>query len=224
MELLQVATFNIRHGLGLDDEIDLERTARAITETGAAIVALQELDRNNRRSGEVDQPAELERLTGLHISFHPTVRKKSSEYGIGVASTDPIEPTFHELDRLGDEEPRGLLVWRDRSRGVSFMATHLSTVGGARRRQIASLLDHAQRLEPPVVIMGDLNQGRLGLWRLTRAGFDAGRRREHTISTRSFRWQIDFVLVGPPARLAATRTITTDASDHVPLVAEVALP
>ena len=224
MQTVTLATFNIRHGRGLDDEVDLARTARAILETGADLIALQELDRGRPRSGDVDQPAELAHLTGLHVSFHATVRGKRGEYGIALASQEPLETTFHRLEQAGDEEPRGLLTGRLEPPGISFIATHLSTVARARRVQIGSLLDHAHDLEPPVVVMGDLNQGRLGLRRLTRAGFDAGRRIEHTLTTRSLRWQIDFVLAGPPARLASTHTITTDASDHVPLVAEVALP
>lgn len=224
VDLLTLATFNIRHGRGLDDRVDLSRTARAIQETEAELIALQELDRGRSRSGDVDQPTRLAEMTGLHVDFHPTVRSGGAEYGIAVASKRPLETTLHRLEQAGDEEPRGLLTGRLDPPGVSFIATHLSTVSRARRTQIASLLEHAGRLEPPVVIMGDLNQGRFGLRRLIRAGFDAGRRIEHTLTIRSLRWQIDFVMVGPPARLASTHTITTDASDHVPLVAEVALP
>ena len=224
MQILTLATFNIRHGQGLDDEVDLNRTARAINEAGADLVALQELDRHHRRSGGVDQPAELARLTGLHVSFHPTVRRGGAEYGIAVASKQAVETTFHALPRLGDEEPRGLITGGLEDAGVTFVATHLSTVAAARRMQIEWLVGHVGELSPPVVVMGDLNQGRIGLRPLIRAGFDAGRRIEHTLTRRSLRWQIDFVMVGPPASLAATRTVTTDASDHVPLVAEVAVP
>ena len=219
-----LATFNIRHGLGLDDKVDLARTARAIQETDADMIALQELDRGRTRSGGADQPAKLAEATGLHVAFHATVRSRGAEYGIAVASKEPLETDFHRLVQLRDEEPRGLVTGRLEPPGISFIATHLSTVGAARRAQIRALLEHARTLEPPVVIMGDLNQGRFGLRPLIGAGFDAGRRIEHTLTTRSLRWQIDFVLVGPPARLASTHTITTDASDHVPLVAEVWVP
>lgn len=224
VHIVTLATFNIRHGRGLDERVDLVRTAAALSETDAELIALQELDRGRERSGKVDQPARLAELTGLHVAFHPTVRTGGAEYGIAVASRRPLETTFHALDRAGDEEPRGLVTGRLDPPGVGFVATHLSTVRRARRMQIAALLEHARRLEPPVVILGDLNQGRLGLRPLIRAGFDAGRRIEHTLTTRSLRWQIDFALVGPPARLAGTHTVTTDASDHVPLVAEVAVP
>lgn len=224
MELLTLATFNIKHGEGLDHEVDLDRTAAALEETGASFIALQELDRLNQRSGGVDQAEELAARTGMEVAFWPTVRRRGWEYGIGIASRDPVEATFTKLPRIGGEEPRGAVVGRVPGVDLSFVATHLSVRWGPRRVQTGALLELASELEPPVVIMGDLNQGRVGLRPVTKAGFDAGRRIEHTLTTRSLTWQIDFVLVGPPARLASTHTITTDASDHVPLVAEVALP
>ena len=227
MNVHRLATFNIRHGRGLDDAVDLRRTAQAITEAGAELVALQELDRNRKRSGNQDQVARLEALTGMNLSFWPTVGKGEEEYGIAVATRDPVDADtwrFVSLPRAGSEEPRGAILGRLDRLGLSVIATHLSTDRTARRLQTHALGDLASELDPPVAILGDLNHGRVGLRPLRRAGFDAGRRIEHTITTRSLRWQIDFVLVGPPARLASTETLTTDASDHVPLVAEVAIP
>lgn len=223
MNVLTLATFNIRHGKGLDGEVDLRRTASAIKETGASLVALQELDRHKERSGGVDQPRELARLTGMQVSFWPTLRRDEWEYGIGIACEQPVEASYVELPRLGREEPRGAVVGRLRGTELSFVATHLSVRRGPRKVQTGTVAELAAELEPPVAILGDLNQGRVGLRPLTKAGFDPGRRIEHTLTTRSTRWQIDFVLVGPPARLVSTHTVTTDASDHVPLVAEVAL-
>lgn len=227
MKVLRVATFNIRHGRGLDDHVDLQRTAAAIVETGADVIALQELDRIQERSGGEDQVARLEALTGLNIAFWPTVRKGDGEYGIGIATRGPIDLSdwrYEQLPRVGSEEPRGAIVGPLREFGLSVVATHLSTNKAARRAQTLALVEMAADLEPPVAILGDLNQGRIGLRPLTRAAYDAGRRIEQTMTRRSLRWQIDFVLVGPPARLASTETVTTDASDHVPLVAEVAIP
>jgi endonuclease/exonuclease/phosphatase family metal-dependent hydrolase len=223
MELVNLATFNIRHGLGLDGEIDLGRTAEAILETESEFIALQELDRNRERSKHVDQPEQVAELTGLTVSFWPTVKRKGGEYGIAIASRGPVEATFESLPRIGTEEPRGVIIGRVPGHEASFIATHLSTDRPARRVQTTALIDIVGNLEKPVIVMGDMNQGRFGLRRLRKAGFDAGRRIEHTLTTRSLRWQIDFILVGPGAQLAATRTITSEASDHVPLVAEVGL-
>ena len=65
---LRVMTWNIRHGEGLDGRVDLERIAAVIRASGADLVGLQEVDRGVRRTGGVDMPAELARLTGLAAS------------------------------------------------------------------------------------------------------------------------------------------------------------
>ena len=62
--VLRVATYNIRHGRGLDGRIDLERVAAAIEALGADVVLLQEVDQGTRRAAGVDQARELGRLTG----------------------------------------------------------------------------------------------------------------------------------------------------------------
>lgn len=57
-------TYNIRYGLGLDGRHDLARIADTVR--SADIIALQELDRNWRRTGYSDQPAEIGRLLEKH--------------------------------------------------------------------------------------------------------------------------------------------------------------
>ena len=221
VRVVRVATFNIRHGRGLDDAVDLHRTAEAIRATQAPLVALQEIDRNSERSDRVDQPRRLEQLTGMNVHFAPTVRRGESEYGIALASAEPIPAQFEALPRVGEEEPRGMLIasWE----GLSIVATHLSTRRAARKEQTRTLAARATSLPPPVAVLGDLNQGRAGLRPLRRLGFDPGRRRQHTLTARSLRWEIDFVLAGPGCSLVHAATETTDASDHVPLVAEIAI-
>ena len=124
---LRVATFNVHHGRGLDGVLDLERTAAAIAETVADVVALQELDRGMKRSGGVDQPAELARLLGVQVEFFPTLeRAGGGQYGIGLASRIPItEARFVPLPQLGTEEPRGAITAQ--CSGISLVCTHLST-------------------------------------------------------------------------------------------------
>ncbi|MDQ3954862.1 MAG: endonuclease/exonuclease/phosphatase family protein [Actinomycetota bacterium] len=222
MQIHKIATFNIRHGRGLDDAVDLKRTATAIADTGADLIALQELDRGFERSGGIDQPAALQELSGLVVTFWPTVRRAGREYGFAVACEVALAGEWHDLPRRAEEEPRGAVAVR--WRGLHVVATHLSTDRGARRLQTDELLRVASDLPAPVVVVGDLNQGRWGLRGFRRSGFDLGRKTEHTHTPSALRAQIDFVLAGPGCRLAATTTVTSDASDHVPLLAEVAVP
>lgn len=223
MNTLRVATFNIRHGLGRDGVLSLERTAEVIKASGASIVGLQELDRFWARSGSADQAAELASLTGMQVRFHPAFRRGESQYGLALASDARVETVFHELPRRAGEEPRGLISAR--LEGLSVLVTHLSQDPAARRAQIEAVLDIAEAAEPPVAIIGDFNETRRGLKSFEAAGFASGPRRTPTFPRPGLAWdrQIDFIWAGRGARVLRSWTLSTAASDHLPLVADVAL-
>src|SRR5690625_2353926 len=66
----RVATFNIRHGLGPDERVDLARTADEIRALGAEVVGLQEVDVGfGPRSDHDDQAARLGELLGMRALF-----------------------------------------------------------------------------------------------------------------------------------------------------------
>ena len=216
---LTVATFNIHHGEGTDGRLDLERTAAAITATGAGLIALQELDRGFDRSGGVDQPAQLAELTGLDIHFFPTVRRGEGEYGIALASSDALIVEVRSLPRLGVEEPRGAVhaSWR----GVHVVGVHLATQRAARRLQAPAVVELAAPSSGPVLVLGDFNATHRELRRLRNDGLVAGPGRAPTVQARVGGRRIDHVLAGGGARALRTWTVPTDASDHVPLVARI---
>lgn len=217
MSRLRVATFNVHHCEGIDGRLDVERVAQVIKRTGADLVALQELDRGMPRSGAVDQPAELERLTGLKVTFHPTLQRGGGEYGIGVAAREPSSFSFRALPRVADEEPRGYLIGE--VRGVTMLATHLSLQRLARTRQTAALIQALERFAGPFVLLGDLNQSS---WVLRRAA----RRRFHVPvlprRTMARRWsQRDHIVAGRGARVVSRSVVAGPASDHFALAANV---
>ena len=215
-----VATFNVHHCEGLDGRIDLERTADVITRTGASIVALQELDEHMTRSGSVDQPAELSRLTGMHIGFVPTLQRGGGSYGIGLASKDKIVWRPHELPLVADEEPRAAIVAT--MPGLTVVAAHLSLQPAPRATQTQALADLVLELDGPIVVMGDLNQPRRTLTPLFAAGLDSPRWPRKTLVRRFA--QRDHILAGRRAWVVGRRrVIRTRASDHNALTSMVLL-
>lgn len=216
---MRVATFNIRHGRGRDDVVNLERTAAVIRETGAEVVALQELDRNHERSGRADQPSKLTELTGMHVHFDATLGRGRGEYGIALAGPSALAVRFEALPRAGDEEARGIQITR--WRGATLIATHLSTVRAARDIQLDALADLVGGLDPPVVVMGDLNERSSRLGVLEAAGLRAGPRRRGRARDR-WRSRLDHVLAGRGAVVVDSRVVASRASDHPAVVAEVA--
>ena len=67
---MKFVTYNIQYGLGRSGRYDLEATAKAVE--GADVIALQEVERFWKRSGNLDQVAELCRLLpGYHWVYGP---------------------------------------------------------------------------------------------------------------------------------------------------------
>lgn len=214
-----VATFNIHHGRGRDGRVDIARTAAVLTGLDADLVALQEVDRNLPRSGSVDQATELERLTGFQVSFAPVIQFEGGEYGLAMATKDRIDITVLPLPSVGEAEPRAAVVmrWQD----ISIVSTHLSRSPVARKLQTEALAAIAVATEPPAMVVGDLNQPRSQLGPLIAAGFVVARpslpRFQIALPTR----HIDHVLTGPGLEVIGAAMVTTDASDHLPLVVTV---
>ena len=212
---MRVATFNVHHCEGRDGIVDTERIAAVIRETGADVIALQELDIGLARTGFVNQPEALAAATGMTIEFHSLLQSGEGRYGIALAARAPLHSEKIALPRLAREEPRAAIVarWRD----VTFIGTHLSRSPRARSAQVEALAALAGRIEQPVVLLGDLNQALGGLTPLLAAGFAGVPRRRFRLPSRS----IDHILAGRGLRIVSQRALRTKASDHPALVAEV---
>src|SRR5438128_289035 len=87
---IRVMTYNIDHGSGLDQKVNLERTAKVISDSKVDLVAIQEVDCKTRRTGGVDQAEELGKLTGLHSAFGKAMNFSGGQYGIVILSRWPI--------------------------------------------------------------------------------------------------------------------------------------
>ncbi|WP_424947213.1 endonuclease/exonuclease/phosphatase family protein [Candidatus Spongiihabitans sp.] len=67
---MKIVTYNIQYGLGRDGQYDLKRTAKAVE--GGDVIALQEVERFWKRSGNVDEVAVLaELLPDFHWVYAP---------------------------------------------------------------------------------------------------------------------------------------------------------
>jgi endonuclease/exonuclease/phosphatase family metal-dependent hydrolase len=212
---MRVATFNVHHCEGRDGVVDVGRVADVILGTGAEVVALQELDMGLERTGYTNQPGELAAATGLTVEFHSLLQRGDGRYGIALAGPGRLDSEKIALPRLAGEESRGAVIAR--WNGITFVGTHLSRSKRARAAQIEALARLAGRVEPPVVLMGDLNERSSGLGPLRAAGFSGPRRRPWASPSRA----IDHVLAGPGLRVANLQTLKTRASDHPALAADV---
>lgn len=213
---MKVATFNLHHCEGPDGAIDVERVAGVVSALSAEVVALQEIDRGLPRSGRVDQAAEIERVSGLHLFFYATVRRAGGEYGIAIAARDPLHPEVVDLPGSPDVEPRVALAV-EMPTGVTVVATHLSRMKqrDIQERQLETLAGIVSSRSGPVILLGDLNRGLDDLGALIGAGLRAA------VSAPTFpaqrpRHQLDHILVSEPLRVTDCGVVAAEASDHLP--------
>lgn len=163
---LTVLTYNIRHGEGTDGVFDLERQAQVIRDSGADLVALQEVDVRTTRASGVDQAGELARLTGMQVLFGEAIPYAGGSYGDAVLSRLPIEAQMiWKLPAEPNHEERvavGVLVTLPSGERIRFIGTHLDHTRDPsdRVRQAKSILEQAfppDEQAPPTLLLGDLN-------------------------------------------------------------------
>ena len=157
---VRVLAYNIRHGEGMDRELDLERVAVVIRAARPDIVTLQEVDRNVSRTGQIDQAALLGDLTRMEHAFGRFMEYQGGEYGMAVLSRWPIvESVNHELPP--GTEPRSTLAVRIRLPGeageVVVAGIHLYRTETERLSQAREIVDIFEREPTPVILAGDFN-------------------------------------------------------------------
>lgn len=158
---LRVLCWNLHHGVGEDNKLDLERIAVLIRDQKPDLVALQEVDNKCRRSQSVDQAAELARLTGLHAAFGKAMDHDGGEYGQAILSKFPIGDTqIHQLP--GDGEPRIAFeaeVMID-GKALRMITVHLDHQQDDRRlKQAETLAKALENHHEPMILAGDFNDG-----------------------------------------------------------------
>lgn len=166
---IRVVTYNIHHGEGVDGKFDLPRIADVLKSVSPDIVAVQEVDQGTARSGGVDQPAELARLTGMEVVFGRNIDYQGGGYGTAVLTKLPVKasasekiPSFYE-GTAEHPEQRGVQVVElgpPGEPGIVFLCTHLDYRADDRERMASAELinrlagKYGDRL---MLLAGDLN-------------------------------------------------------------------
>ncbi len=228
---LRVLSYNIHHGEGVDGKLDVERIARVISSVNPDIVALQEVDQNVSRSGSVDQPQQLARLTKMDVVFGANIDLQGGHYGNAILSRFPIRRhQNHLLPNIDDGEQRGVIEAEiqvpSAAMPIAVWATHFDHRRDDRER-FASAAAIEQWIasreqssgEQPMLLMGDLNDvaGSRTLTRLETHWTRVSDVALPTIPVAKPTRQIDFILFRPQSRWRVIETRVLDeavASDH----------
>jgi endonuclease/exonuclease/phosphatase family metal-dependent hydrolase len=162
---LVVASYNIHKCVGTDGKRNPDRIVEVIQEIGPDIIALQEVDtRFGERKGLLNLqrlehecglvPVQLSRISAAH-GWHGNI----------VLVRKDMVSAVHEF-RLPGLEPRGaLLADIDISDGVDLriIAAHFGLLKRSREQQAKAIIEvMRKRKERPTLLLGDLNEWRVG--------------------------------------------------------------
>ncbi|WP_225821800.1 endonuclease/exonuclease/phosphatase family protein [Streptomyces naphthomycinicus] len=242
---LRVATYNIHAGAGEDDVFDLDRTAAAIRDLDADVIALQEVDVHwGARSGFTDEARELAERLRLHVFFAPiydlppaTADGDRRRFGVAILSRrPPHDARNHEITRLSTQTPHPVpapapgfaeVTLGVRGTRVHVYATHLDYRAdpSVRRAQVDDMLAVLAEDPGPKVLLGDFNAEPSApeLARLWGPLADAAPNGGKTYPAVDPVRRIDLVTVSPDVTVTGAHESGTTASDHRPVVADLLL-
>lgn len=230
-------SYNIHHGVGLDDRLSLQRIANVIRESGAEIVGLQEVDRfYGERSDDKDQAAELAGLLGYQYAYGANLdwgpeagKAHNRQYGNAILSKHPILRSENILLSSFGDEQRGALhaVVNIQGIQVNVYNAHLGLEAPSRTVQVQELTDRASAALGPKIIMGDFN-----------AEPDSSELQvllDGDIFVNSFRGiedaftfpsndpseKLDYMLTSLAVQHSNQRVIQSEASDHLPIAVDL---
>jgi len=229
---IRVATYNIKHGRGMDGTIDLERTAATLETLDADIIALQEVDDQASRSGKVDQASWLAERLGMHAAYGSFMDFQGGRYGLAILSRQPVES--HEVWRLPDgNEPRVALAARiptASGKAITAIAVHFDWVenDGYRFEQVRETIRRIEAVETPWILFGDFNDtpGSRTINAFEQIGRNAAKPADAaaTFPADQPTIEIDYIITGPPDDwMPASATVVAESitSDHRPVMAEL---
>ncbi|WP_296447777.1 endonuclease/exonuclease/phosphatase family protein [Rhodoferax sp. UBA5149] len=243
MNIVRVATYNIHkgvQGIGPRRRLEIHNLGHAVEQLDADIVCLQEVRKLHRREEQYfSQWPELPQADflapeGYEAVYRTNAFTQHGEHGNALLSRWPV--VAHQHEDISDHrfEQRGLLHAEVmvHGRAVHVVVVHLGLIRASRSRQVAQLQRFIEReVSPtaPLLVAGDFND-----WgALVQRAFNAINlvafkgERQATFPARMPLVQLDYVYargLTPLAVHVPRGRIWWRMSDHLPLIAEFALP
>lgn len=225
--MFRIVTYNIRAGLGTDGVRSIRRVAEVLAPLSPDVVCAQEVDQHVPRSWLANQPKFLSTRLGMQAAFQKNVKFPSGAFGNCILAKPGVRDCHcHPLP--GSGEPRGLLetIVRLDGQDVRVYCTHLSTVREERVEQARTVAETLRCTHGPKILCGDMNDV-MGSQTLAAIlddpslvdaalEMDAGETATYPPSHR-----IDFVFPDLRFNIKSYQVITSEASDHYPVVVDL---
>lgn len=230
---LRVAAYNIKHGRGMDDRVDLDRVADVLRRLDADVITLQEVDDRTERTSGVDQVLVLAERLGYRGFHGPHRPYQGGYYGNAVLTRLAVRSvTTHAIPPASGSALAVLEVEVAAAGGsvVSVVSIHLAGTTEERLAQAEAVTSTFRDERHPVVLAGDFNERPGGpvleyletVWTVVDKSGDP-----YTYPSDAPDREIDFVMVrrGDGVESLEHRVVPEAvASDHRPILAVLRLP
>ncbi len=163
---LRVMSYNIHHANppSRAGVIDLDAVARVIRDQNPDLVALQEVDVNTSRSGNMNQASALAEKLGMNFFFARAIDFGGGEYGVAILSKYPLSDTSVlplPEEAAPEAEDRVLATAKVTLPGgntIRFGSTHLDVEDASNRlQQVQAINSVAANERLPFILAGDFN-------------------------------------------------------------------
>jgi endonuclease/exonuclease/phosphatase family metal-dependent hydrolase len=236
----RVVTYNIHRGKGMDWRVRPDRIAGILREIDADIVAIQEVVSSRGVDREADQIRYLADSLGLNSLFGYNQDFRGAAYGNLLLTRFRIEYSRKYDISFRNRTRRGVMRVDLRLPGaglVHVFNVHLGTAFFERRYQARKLMSEdilrSPDLTGPRLMLGDFNEWTRGLvTRSLNQEMESADLHHYLHRRRTYPgfiplMHLDHIYHDPELRIESLRlhrsTTALVASDHLPLVAEIAM-
>lgn len=231
MHDIRFMSYNVHGFVDMHDQYSPEKTLAVLSDINADVIALQEVLTDDR-----DGLTLLKQFANNHsykLIFGPTIlHQHGHHYGNAMLTKGKIKSThLHDISVPG-REPRSVLhinvfmhqeYWH-------ILTTHLGLKNKERRYQIKRLQNIINTFEQsPIVLMGDINEW--FPWTRNMRKLKRLFQQKNSPATFPSKWplfSLDKIFILPAFRMDKLYTSRSNhariASDHLPLIADIALP
>ncbi len=162
---VRMITYNVHACVGMDGQLSPERIARVISQSGANIICLQELDVGRHRSGKLDQARVIAECLAMNHQFHPAWHVEEEQFGNAILTRFPLRVVEAKgLHHHKSDRSRRSALWVeidiDSVNSLQVINTHISIYPHEQLIQARQLMDEwvqPAALRGPVVLCGDFN-------------------------------------------------------------------
>ncbi len=234
---LKIMSYNIRHGAGMDEVLDLSRAAAIIKAQAPDLCGLQEIDHYCSRTDSLGQTEFLAEQTSMVGNFGKFMDYQGGEYGMATLSAKPLLSTKVLQLPDGIHEPRSAIIHEveiAKDCHIIFVNVHFDWINNAegsasRLNQAKALVAYVDTIDKAVIITGDFNctPDSPTMQYFYTQGFEFAEKGTDNLSFQgSNKGEIDHVIyrntVSQKINLKSIKLLDEPvASDHRPLVAEL---